>query len=137
MKVPQVNDGLEFVKHSLVLSFGWAIFHSYIQFTVLVTEGNRIMPIWFLVELIVSIFASSQLSKLEHSLKTWIASVLFSIFITLGLIVSPVLLGALDSRFMGLVVMGAVQPIVTILLLSTPLDLLGCFLGQVMRNRLL
>jgi hypothetical protein len=127
---------LEPRRYSLLLVLGWASFHSYIQFTVLVTEGNRIMPIWFLFDLIVAVLASSQLAKLEYSLKIWIASVLISIIFTLGLITSPVLFGALDSAFTSLIIAGAIQPIVTILLLSTPLDLLGCFLGQVLRNRI-
>jgi hypothetical protein len=119
------------------LSVGWAVFHSYVQFTVLVTEGNRVMPIWFLIELIVSMLASSQLSKLEYSLKIWIVSILLSVVITLGLVVSPVFFGALDSVFTSLIITGSIQPIVTILLISTPLGLLGCFLGQVLRNRIL
>ena len=133
--VPRVNN-LELIRNSLLLAIGWAAFHSYIQFTVLVTEGNRIMPIWFLIDLIVAVLASSQLTKLEHSIKIWIVSVLISIIITLGLITSPVLFGALDSIFTSLIIAGAIQPIVIILLLSTPLDLLGCFLGQVLRNRI-
>lgn len=125
------------IKKSLFLSVGWAVFHSYVQFTVLVTEGNRVMPIWFLIELIVSMLASSQLSKLEYSLKIWIVSILLSVVITLGLVVSPVFFGALDSVFTSLIITGSIQPIVTILLISTPLGLLGCFLGQVLRNRIL
>ena len=137
MKTPDILSNIELIRQSLLLSFGWALFHTYFQFTVLVTEGNRIMPIWFLIELIVSMLASSQLGKLEHSLKVWIVSVVLSVLITLGLIVSPVLFGALDSVFTSLIISGAIQPIVTILLISTPLDLLGCFLGQVLRNRML
>ena len=137
MKTPDILNNMELIRQSLLLSVGWAAFHTYIQFTVLVTEGNRIMPIWFLIELIVSMLASSQLSKLEHSLKIWIVSVVLSVLITLGLIVSPVFFGALDSVFTSLIISGAIQPIVTILLISTPLDLLGCFLGQVLRNRML
>ena len=137
MKTPDILSNLELIRQSLLLSVGWAAFHTYIQFNVLVTEGNRIMPIWFLIELIVSMLASSQLGKLEYSLKVWIVSVVLSVLITLGLIVSPVLFGALDSVFTSLIISGAIQPIVTILLISTPLDLLGCFLGQVLRNRML
>ncbi len=127
---------LELRRNGLLLALGWAAFHSYIQFTVLVNEGNRITPIWFFIDLLVAVLASSQLTKLEHSLKIWIASVLISIILTLILITSPVLFGALDSTFTSLIISGAIQPIVTMLMLSTPLDLLGCFLGQVLRNRI-
>ena len=137
MKPSKVLNNMELIKQSLILSLGWAAFHTYIQFTVLVTEGNRILPIWFLIILIVSMLASSQLSKLEYSLKIWRVSVLLSVVITMMLIVSPVFFGALDSVFTSLRITGAIQPIVTILLVSTPLELLGCFLGQVLRNRLI
>ena len=137
MRPSEALNNMELIRQSLFLSVGWAAFHSYIQFTVLVTEGNRIMPIWFLIELIISMLASSQLSKLEYSLKIWIVSVLLSVLITMVLIVSPVFFGALDRVFTSLIITGAIQPIVTILLISTPLELLGCFLGQVLRNRML
>jgi hypothetical protein len=137
MRTSEALNNKVLIKKSLFLSVGWAVFHSYVQFTVLVTEGNRVMPIWFLIELIVSMLASSQLSKLEYSLKIWIVSILLSVVITLGLVVSPVFFGALDSVFTSLIITGSIQPIVTILLISTPLGLLGCFLGQVLRNRIL
>ena len=137
MKTPDILNNMQLIRQSLLISIGWATFHTYIQFNTLVTEGNRIMPIWFLIELIVSMLASSQLSKMEYALKIWIVSVFLSILFTLVLIVSPVFFGALDSVFTTLIISGAIQPIVTILLISTPLDLLGCFLGQVLRNRML
>ena len=122
--------------NNLVLALGWAITHSYFHFTFLVKEGNQITTNWFLLELVIAILASSQLPKIEKALKFWIISIALSIIITMGLMVSPTLTGAMVPRFTSLIITGAVQPLTTVLLLSTPLHLLGCFIGQVVRNRL-
>lgn len=125
------------LRDGLALALGWAVSHSFFQFTILISEGNRITAKWFLFELLIAILASSQLPKIEKALQYWIVSVLASIIITMGLMVSPSLTGALDPRFTSLVIVGAIQPVTTILLLSAPLHLIGCFMGQVVRNRLL
>ena len=125
------------VRTKILIALGWAVFHANIQFTMLIIEGNSIMPIWFLLLLFVSVLASSQLSGLETSLKAWISSVILSVLMTMVLISSPVTLGILDKQLVSVMVVGSIQPIVTVLLLMAPLGLLGCFLGQVLRNRLI
>ena len=124
-------------KFNILIALGWTVFHAHIQFTVLITEGTSIMPIWFILLLFVSVLASTLLEGLEKSLKTWISSVLLSVVISLALISSPAVFGALDQQLVSVMISGSIQPIVTVLLLMAPLGLLGCFLGQVMRNRLI
>ena len=125
------------VRTNILIALGWAMFHAHIQFTVLITEGNSVMPIWFILLLFVSVLASTLLEGLEKSLKIWILSVLLSVVISLALVSSPAVFGALDQQLVSVMISGSIQPIVTVLLLMAPLGLLGCFLGQVMRNRLI
>lgn len=122
-------------KRILMIAFGWAVFHAYMQFTMLITERNFVMPVWFLVEFIIAVLASSLLEKLEESIKTWITSTILSVIIVFVLISSPVVFGVLQTQFVSLIVLGSIQPIMTILMLSSPVNLIGCFLGQVLRNR--
>lgn len=136
MGYKKMTQRLSSLKKILSISLGWAVFHSYLQFTVIITEGNKIMPIWFLMELMMAILASSLLDRLEQSLKTWIASVLFSFVLVTILLISPVYLGVLDPQFVSIIMIGSIQPIVTVLMLSAPLNLFGCFLGQILRNKL-
>lgn len=124
------------MKRVLTIASGWAMFHAYMQFSMLISEENFVMPVWFLFELIIAVLASSLLYRLEESLKTWISSTILSIVIVLVLISSPVVFGVLQTQFVSLIILGSIQPIVTVLLLSAPVNLLGCFLGQVLRNRL-
>jgi hypothetical protein len=103
----------------------------------LITEGNNVSPIWFLMELIMGILASSLFHKLELSLKTWIISIFSSIFIIGFLISSPILFGVLERQLVPLIILGSIQPVFTLLILFAPIGLIGCFLGQVFRNKLI
>jgi hypothetical protein len=49
---------------------------------------------------------------------------------------APALIGVIDRQLLTILISGSIQPIFVVLLLTTPLDLLGCFLGRVIRNRL-
>lgn len=124
------------VRNNILIALGWAIFHANIQFTMLVTEGNSIMPVWFFLMFFVSVLASSLLESLEKSLKTWISSILLSAVLSVVLISSPAIFGVLDQQFVSVMIAGSIQPIMTVLLLTAPVGLLGCFLGQILRNRL-
>jgi hypothetical protein len=125
------------VRNNVLITLGWAVFHANIQFTMLITEGNSIMPVWFLMMLLMSVLASSLLESLEKSLKTWISSILLSVVLSVVLVSSPVTLGVLDQQLVSVMIAGSIQPIVTVLVLTAPLGMLGCFLGQVLRNRLI
>ena len=124
------------IKNMFLIGLGWGIFHSYFHFNMLITEGNNVSPIWFLMELIMGILASSLFQKLELSLKSWIISMVSSIFVVGFLISSPVLFGVLERQFVPLIILGSIQPIFMLLILFAPIGLLGCFLGQVFRNKL-
>ena len=123
-------------RNNILIALGWAVFHAHIQFNMLITEGTSIMPVWFLMMLFVSLLASSLLENLDKSLKTWITSVLLSAVLSVVLISSPVIFGVLDQQFVSVMIAGSIQPIVTVLVLTAPVGPLGCFLGQVLRNRL-
>jgi hypothetical protein len=120
-----------------LIGLGWGIFHSYFHFNMLITEGNNVSPSWFLMELIMGILASSLFNKLELSLKTWIISIFSSIFIIGFLISSPILFGVLEHQLVPLIILGSIQPVFTLLILFAPIGLIGCFLGQVFRNKLI
>ena len=75
--------------------------------------------------------------QFEQALKTWLTSVFFSVIIVLLLITLPIAFGILASEFTPLIVLGSIQPMATSLILTAPINLLGCFLGQVMRNQLI
>jgi hypothetical protein len=86
--------------------------------------------------LLVAVMASALIESVEKSLKTWISSIFVSIILSVILISSPTLFGLLNQQLVSVMISGSIQPIVTVLLLTTPVDLLGCFLGQVVRNRI-
>jgi len=115
---------------------GWAVFHGYLQFTVLVNEGSAVKPPMFLVVLFMAALASSMLDKTDQALKSWILSTALSALLVTALIASPAALGVLEPQLMSLLVAGSAQPMVTVLLLTAPVNLLGCFLGQVLRAKI-
>jgi hypothetical protein len=114
---------------------GWAVFHGYLQFTVLVNEGSAVKPPMFLGVLLMAMLASSTLDKTDQALKSWILSTALSALLVTALIASPSALGVLEPRLISLLVAGSIQPMVTVLMLTAPVNLLGCFLGQVLRAR--
>lgn len=124
------------VKRITIVAIGWAVFHGYLQFTVLVNEGNAVKPLWFLGVLLMAVLASSMLEKTEQALKSWMLSTVLSTILVTALIASPAALGVLEPQLMSLMVSGSIQPMVTVLMLTAPVNLLGCFLGQVMRSRI-
>ncbi|MCK5671364.1 hypothetical protein KAI10_08265 [Candidatus Bathyarchaeota archaeon] len=124
------------VRNNILIALGWAVFLVHIQFNMLITEGTSIMPVWFLMMFFVSLLASSLLENLDKSLKTWISSILLSALLSVVLISSPAIFGVLDQQFVSVMIAGSIQPIMTVLLLTAPVGLLGCFLGQSLRNRL-
>ena len=128
-------ETMKSTRNNVLIGLGWAIFHSHIQFNVLISEGNSITSFWVLAMILVSILASALLESVETSLKTWIASIIVSIVLTVILIASPSFIGLLDQQLVSVMISGSIQPIVTMLILTAPIDLLGCFLGQVVRNR--
>jgi fumarate reductase subunit C len=121
----------------LLVALGWAVFHVQLQFNIIVTESKGIPLVWFLLVFFMALLASSLLEELEQSLKTWMMSVVFSVIIVLLLITLPIAFSALDTQFAPVIVVGSIQPMTTALILTAPLNLLGCFLGQVSRNRLI
>ena len=119
-----------------IIALGWAIFHGQMQFDIIINENKSLQPITLLVVFILAVVASSLLEDFEQALKTWLISIVFSIIITLLLIVIPIAFGVLASEFAPLIIVGSIQPMATSLVLTTPINLLGCFLGQVFRNQL-
>jgi len=127
---------LSSAKRIATVAAGWAVFHGYIQFTVLVNEGSAVKPLSFLGALFIAVLASSTLETTEQALKSWLLSTVFSTILVTALIASPAALGMLEPQLMSLMVSGSIQPMVTVLMLTAPVDLLGCFLGQVARSRI-
>jgi len=125
------------LKRMLLVALGWAVFHGQLQFNILVNESSGIPPVWFLVVFLMALLASSLLEEFEQALKTWLASVVFSIIIVLLLITLPIAFGVLASEFAPLIIVGSIQPMATSLILTAPINLLGCFLGQVFRYKLI
>ena len=124
-------------KRMLLVALGWAVFHGQLQFNILVNESSGIPPIWFLLVFLMALLASSLLKELEQALKTWLTSIGFSVIIVLLLITLPIAFGVLALEFAPLVIVGSMQPMATSLILTAPLNLLGCFLGQVFRHQLI
>ena len=122
-------------KRIAAVAAGWAVFHGYLQFTVLVNEGIAKPPM-FLGALVMAVLASSMLEKTDQALKSWILSTALSTLLVTALMASPAALGVLESQLMSLMIAGSIQPMVTVLMLTAPVNLLGCFLGQVLRTRI-
>jgi hypothetical protein len=125
------------LKRILLLALGWAIFHGQLQFNILVNESSGIRPVWFLLVFLMALLTSSLLDEAEEAFKTWIISIVFSVVIVLLLITLPIAFGILASEFAPLVIVGSIQPMATVLILTAPINLIGCFLGQITRNKLI
>lgn len=122
-------------KRIATVAAGWAVFHGYLQFTILVNEGTAVKPTMFLGVLLIAVLASSTLDKTDSALKSWILSTALSTILVSALMASPTALGMLEPQLMSLLVSGSIQPMVTVLLFTAPVNLLGCFLGQIVRAR--
>jgi len=133
----RVGISLNTLRRMLLVALGWAVFHGQLQFNVLVNESSGIPPVWFLLVFVMALLASSLLEEFEQALKTWLTSIVFSVIIVLLLITLPIAFGMLASEFTPLIIMGTIQPMATSLILTAPINLLGCFLGQVIRNHLI
>jgi hypothetical protein len=133
----RVGINLNALRRMLLVALGWAIFHGQLQFNVLVNESSGIPPVWFLLVFVMALLTSSILEEFEQALKTWLTSIVFSVIIVLLLITLPIAFGMLASEFTPLIIVGTIQPMATSLILTAPINLLGCFLGQVMRNHLI
>ena len=124
--------GLSALKRMLLVALGWAVFHGQLQFNILVNESSGIAPVWFLLVFLMALLASSLLEDFEQALKAWLASIVISVVIVLTLITLPITLGVLASEFAPLIIVGSIQPMATLLMLTAPINLIGCFLGQVL-----
>jgi len=122
---------------SLLITVGWALFQGYFHFSALINEMRGIPPEWYFLILIEAVLASSLYEDVEQTLKYWIVSIIFSIIIVLTLLYVPILIGALDSQFAPLIIIGSLQPLSVAILIISSISLLGCFIGQVLRNKLL
>ena len=124
--------GLSALKRMLLAALGWAVFHGQLQFNILVNESRGIAPVWFLLVFLMALLASSLLEDFEQALKAWLASIVISVVIVLTLITLPITFGVLASEFAPLIIAGSIQPMATLLMLTAPINLIGCFLGQVL-----
>ncbi len=124
------------VKRMLLVALGWAVFHGQLVFNILVNESSGIPLVWFLLVFLMAILASSLFEELEQVLKTWMASIAFSVIIVLLLITLPIAFGVLSPEFANLIIVGSIQPLAISLILMAPINLIGVFLGQVSRKSL-
>jgi len=124
--------GLSALKRMLLVALGWAVFHGQLQFNILVNESSGLKPVWFLLVFLMALLASSLLEDFEQALKAWMASIVISVVIVLTLITLPITFGVLASEFAPLIIAGSIQPMATLLMLTAPINLIGCFLGQVL-----
>jgi hypothetical protein len=59
------------------------------------------------------------------------------VLIVFTLIVFPMYIGVLSAVYVPVMVVGSIRPLASVLIVTTPLGLVGSFAGQVIRNRLL
>ncbi len=138
MKETRVESSIRMtaLKRILLVALGWAVFQGQLQFNILVNDSSGIPPVWFLLVFLMALLASSLLEELEQALKTWLISMVFSVTIVMLLITLPIAFGVLASEFAPLIIVGSIQPIAISLILTAPVNLIGCFLGQVSRKSL-
>lgn len=122
---------------ALLVALGWAVFQGHFQFSVLINKGDSVHPLWYPMILVVSVLACSLYGEVEEALRYWILSIAFSLLIVFVLLYTPILLGVLDPQLAPLIIAGSLQPISIAVVLLSSISLLGCFLGQVLRNRYL
>jgi hypothetical protein len=124
-------------KRYLLVSLGWAIFQGQLLFSILISEQQNLKPLWFLVSFLVSLVASALIDEIEQVLKYWLLSIVLSVLIVFTLIVFPMYIGVLSAVYVPVMVVGSIRPLASVLIVTTPLGLVGSFAGQVIRNRLL
>jgi len=128
---------LDISKRSIWIVSGWAIFQALIQFTVIISERNSVQPVWFLATFVMSVLSVAQVDAIEGAVKHWIASIVLSIIILLLLLSLPMLLGVVSPVYIPLMILGSLRTMASTLLLTTPIGLISCFAGQVVRNKYL
>lgn len=128
---------MRIVRRSLVVALGWALVQGQIQFSLLITNGQGTAPIWFLAIFLLAVEASLLLEGIEKALQCWLFSLLLSVIIVFLLLSLPLYLGVLLKEFASLLILGSVQPVAAVLIIIAPLGLLGCFVGQILRNRMI
>jgi len=128
---------LKISNRSILVALGWILVQSQIQFSSLITRDQGLQPIWFLVVFLLTVQASILLEGIEETLKCWLVSLLFSVLMVFVLLSLPILFGALIMELVPIIILGSVQPVVSFLVIIAPLGLLGCFTGQIIRNKLL
>lgn len=130
------SNRLTALKRMLLVALGWAVFHGQLQFNIVINDSSGIPPFWFLLVFLMALLASSLLEEFEQALKTWLISIVFSVIIIMLLITLPIAFGVLAPEFANLIIVGSIQPLAISLVLMAPINLIGCFLGQVSRNKL-
>ncbi len=130
------SNRLTALKRMLLVALGWAVFHGQLQFNIVINDSSGIPPFWFLLVFLMALLASSLLKEFEQALKTWLISIVFSVIIIMLLISLPIAFGVLAPEFANLIIVGSIQPLAISLVLMAPINLIGCFLGQVSRNKL-
>lgn len=124
-------------KRYLLVSLGWALFQGQLLFSILISEQQNLKPLWFLVSFLVSLVASALIEEIEQVLKYWLLSIILSVLIVFFLIIVPMYIGVLSPVYAPIIVVGSIRPLASVLVVTTPLGLVGSFAGQVMRQRLL
>ena len=121
----------------MLVALGWALCLGQLQFSIIITERHGVHPIMFLAAFFVAVLASSLIDEIEKALRCWVLSIGFSLGLVFLLLVIPMYLGVLPTTFVPLIILGSVQPMASTLIINTPIGLLGCFVGQILRNKLL
>jgi len=126
------------MRRTLLVTLAWALIQSQIQFLIFSRIGKDTTSIWFLAIFLIAILASLLIENFEQALRCWFFSILISMILVFLLLSLPILLGVFQKEFIPLIINSIIGRVLFItIIIIAPIGLLGCIIGQILRDRIL
>ena len=117
----------------LLITLGFALVQGQIGFLMIIRQRN---PLFLLLIFIISVQASFLLEDFEQAFRCWIHAILLAFIFIFVFISIPLFVGNFP-RDMIFIIIGAnvSRVLVSVLIIFAPISFLGCFLGQILREK--
>ena len=120
---------------NLLIALGVALVQGQIGFLMIIRHRN---PLFLLLIFIISVQASFLLEDFEQALRCWIHAILLAFIFIFVFISIPVFVGTFPMDMIFVIIGANISRIlVTVLIIFAPIGFLGCFLGQILRDKTL
>lgn len=120
---------------NLLIALGVALVQGQIGFLMIIRHRN---PLFLVLIFIISVQASFLLEDFEQALRCWIQAILLAFIFIFVFISIPVFVGTFPMDMIFVIIGANISRIlVTVLIIFSPISFLGCFLGQILRDKTL